>query len=369
MVKYLYIILLLFLCNSVTAQAPIENDKNIVPNAGFEQYAATPIGWFYKGKHFTSVMKYWSSATAASPDVFGPKVRVPSQWAEKGFGEQRAHSGKSMSGITVFGCEEGKPHCREYIQIQLGEPLVIDQDYYLEFWVSSLERSLHVNNIGAYFSEAKINKPTDEILEFEPQVNSDRIVYTSSNGWTKISGKFKATSEASYLLIGNFFSDAQTQTRENCCDPLNFGYYYIDDILLRKEEPYINVPIKADDLSRITISTGSVIQLKDIYFDTDKAELLPRSFIELNKLLQLLQSNPNMIIEVRGHTDNQGNASYNQLLSENRAKSVVEYLLQNGINTHRARFKGFGQDQPIADNATNEGKQLNRRVEFMVIQK
>jgi len=367
--KYIYILFLVLSASTLMAQSSETIKENIVPNPSFEKYSASPIGWFYKGKHFSSVMKYWSSATSASPDVFGPKVRVPAQWAEKGFGEQSAHTGSSMSGITVYGCEQGKPHCREYIQIQLSEPLVPHQNYYIEFWVSSLDRSLQVNNIGAYFSKNKIEETTDKMLEFEPQVNITNIIRTSPRNWTKISGKFRADAEASYLLIGNFYPDTKTQTRESCCDPLNFGYYYIDDILLRKEEPYLNVPLKEDDLTRISINTGSVITLKDIYFDTAKAELLPRSNIELNKLVQLLQSNPSMIIEVRGHTDNQGNPSYNQTLSENRAQSVVQFLNQNGINPHRTQFRGFGQSKPISDNETQEGRQLNRRVEFMVVQK
>ena len=72
--------------------------ENIVPNPGFERYSRTPIGWFYNGKHFTDIMKYWDSATSASPDVFGPKVRVPATWAEKGFGKQKPHDGESMAG-------------------------------------------------------------------------------------------------------------------------------------------------------------------------------------------------------------------------------------------------------------------------------
>jgi len=137
------------LLEPIHSQAPTGVvQENIIPNPSFEKYASTPIGWFYKGKHFTSVMKYWNAPTGASPDIFGPKVRVPAQWAEKGFGEQGAHSGVSMSGITAYGCENGKPHCREYIQIQLKEPLVPGQQYYAEFWVSHLPRSLRINNLG-----------------------------------------------------------------------------------------------------------------------------------------------------------------------------------------------------------------------------
>ncbi|NJK82909.1 MAG: hypothetical protein HC912_02945 [Saprospiraceae bacterium] len=81
--------------------------ENLVPNPSFEEYSKTPIGWYYRGSHFTSVMRYWSSATAASPDAFSPKVRVPEHWADKGFGEQKVRTGASMVGITVYGCEEG----------------------------------------------------------------------------------------------------------------------------------------------------------------------------------------------------------------------------------------------------------------------
>ena len=68
------------------AQQPIL--QNIVPNPGFERYANAPIGWAYKGSYFGEVMKYWFSATTASPDVYGPNVKVPADWADKGFGDQ-----------------------------------------------------------------------------------------------------------------------------------------------------------------------------------------------------------------------------------------------------------------------------------------
>jgi len=352
---------------NILAQSPLRNGDNIVPNPGFENYSSTPIGWFYKGSHFTSVMKYWSSATSASPDVFGPKVRIPAQWLEKGFGDKRARSGKSMVGITVYGCEEGKPHCREYIQIQLSEPLVIGQTYFLEFWVSHLTRSLQIDNIGAYFSEQKVSELTDELLTLSPQIESNGMI--PGHSWSKISGNFVAETESSFLIIGNFHSDAATNFKTTCSNNLPYAYYYVDDVNLKKEEPYLNVPVKEDDLTLIPLKTGSIITLKDIYFDTDKAELLPRSFIELNKLIDLLKKHPKMTIEIQGHTDNQGNEAYNKLLSEKRAKSVTEYLTNHGISPERTQFKGFGQTLPIADNTTESGRQMNRRVAFLIISK
>ncbi len=343
--------------------------ENIVPNASFERYAGVPLGWFYKGKHFTDVMKYWNSPTSASPDIFGPKVRIPKHWAEKGFGEQKARTGVSMVGITMYGCEDGKPHCREYIQIQLKEPMVIGQNYYFEFWVSNLPRSLEANNLGAYFSTKKINSALDKLLDVPPQVRATQITATRGSSWAKIFGRFQATEESDYLIIGNFFSDEATSVKAPLYQPLNYAYYYIDDVLLKKEEPILEVPLKEDDLTKIPLETGKIITLKNIFFETDKYELLPRSFIELNKLLKLMQENPSMIIEVRGHTDIRGTDSYNQYLSRKRAKAVVLFLIENGIDPARTHYTGYGSAKPIANNATAEGMQLNRRVEFKIVSK
>ncbi len=74
-----------------------------------------------------------------------------------------------------------------------------------------------------------------------------------------------------------------------------------------------------------------------------------------------------MKIEISGHTDDKGSGEYNQKLSENRAKAVVDYLVENGINKERMQFKGVGETNPIATNETEEGQQLNRRIEFKIL--
>lgn len=116
---------LFFLCclagvaGELSAQA-LKDGDNIVPNPGFERFVSPPVGWSYKGAFFGQVVKYWFSATTASPDVYGPGVKVPQDWADKGFGEQTAHGGRCMAGLTLYGCTNGKPHCREYVEIQAG---------------------------------------------------------------------------------------------------------------------------------------------------------------------------------------------------------------------------------------------------------
>jgi outer membrane protein OmpA-like peptidoglycan-associated protein len=366
-----YLLLLLFgLPGRAVAQTDGDQDiYNIVPNPGFEQFSTSPIGWYYKGEHFTRVMKYWSAPTGASPDAFGPDVRVPYSWAEKGFGEQTPHSGEGMAGLTLYGCTGGKPHCREYIQVQMIEPLVPGQEYEVEIWVSHLPRSLMINNLGAFFSPQKISIKTDELLPLKPQVYASGILNAAPDRWIKVNGKFKATDASDHLIIGNFFPDEQTAIYTHREDCFRYAYYYIDDVSVKKVPPILPIPVDEDDLSRISLEEGKVVQLKNIYFEFDKWDLHPRSFVELRKLLKIMQDNPSMIIQINGHTDIKGSHNYNLYLSRKRAKAVATFLNEQGIARYRTLYKGYGSAKPIATNETDEGRQLNRRVEFVIVKK
>jgi len=361
------VIALFFLLNFFSiAQKP---SANIVPNPGFERFASAPIGWSYKGAYFGEVVKYWFSATTASPDIYGPGVHVPMDWAEKGFGDQKPRTGKCMAGLTLFGCTNGKPHCREFVEIQLAEPLVVGQAYHVEFWVTHLAKSLQINNLGAYFSISEIKRMTDEVLVRDAQVSAKNIVPAPGGKWVKLSGQFVAKYEAEYLVIGNFRDDFNTLSvapREDC---FNYAYYYLDDVLVKKIPPYMPVPIKPDDLSLQKLEQGKTIQLKNIYFEFDKDELMPRSFVELNKLLKIMREHPKLSIEIVGHTDALGDEDYNLDLSRRRALAVVNFLQENKISKNRLRSHGEGEAKPIASNETDEGRAQNRRVEFVVAKK
>ncbi len=350
-------------------QTPLITDgSNIVPNPGFERYASPPIGWSYKGAYFGQVVKYWFSATTASPDIYGPDIKVPNDWAEKGFGKQKARSGKSLAGLTLYGCINGKPHCREYIEIQLAEPLVVGQTYLVEFWTTPLERSLRIDNLGAYFSVEKIQRQTDEVLIRTAQVQAKAPIEVREGEWVKVSGTFQAKYEGEYLLIGNFNDDLKTQNRTpEGVAAFNYAYYYIDDVLVKKIPPFVSVPVKKDDLTRVPLEVGKAIRLKSLYFEYDRYELMPRSFIELGKLLTILREHPTMQIAVIGHTDNRGSDAYNLELSQRRAKAVADFLLENKIVANRVQFRGEGEGTPMVSNATDEGREMNRRVEFVVV--
>ena len=368
-----YSFFFLFFCftTGVNAQNVETPQPNLVPNGGFEEFDGFPIGWYYKGTDFDNVVKYWTSPTTASPDAYGSRVRVPASWAEKGFGKQTAHGGVNFTGITVYGCVNGKPHCREYMQIQLTESLVIGQSYNLDFWHSQLPKSLRINNLGVYFSEKRVSIVGEPCLKtVKPLVKSVKILEAKNGSWAHFSMKFTATTEAEWLIIGNFDEDETTSIMASpSVNGLNFAYYYLDDITLKKLDPIKKVPIKDDDLTRQPLEVGKVIRLKNIYFDSDKADLLPRSNVELNKLSSIMLDNPTLEIEIIGHTDNVGTPDYNLTLSRRRAAQVREFLIENGVDPRRMITNGFGQTQPIQPNDTEEARQMNRRVECRILKK
>jgi len=116
------------------------------------------------------------------------------------------------------------------------------------------------------------------------------------------------------------------------------------------------------------IKPGVNIVLRNIFFDTNKYELLPSSVTELNLLTDLLQHNKGLRIEIQGHTDNIGNKVQNMKLSELRAKSVYDFLIMHQITKERLLYKGYGEDKPLATNETEAGRKQNRRTSFVVTQ-
>ncbi len=117
------------------------------------------------------------------------------------------------------------------------------------------------------------------------------------------------------------------------------------------------------------IEEGGKIVLENIFFDFDKTELLPKSNVELNKLVDFMKKFNIKKVEISGHTDSKGGDEYNQKLSEARAKAVVEYLIFMGVEKERLAYVGEGETKPIDTNQSEEGRQNNRRVEFLIKKK
>ena len=122
------------------------------------------------------------------------------------------------------------------------------------------------------------------------------------------------------------------------------------------------------NIEMVNIANNSQITLKNLFFDIGKFEIKDESKSEFDRIIEFLTDYPKVKVEISGHTDNQGNEEDNQVLSENRAKSVVSYLTKNGIENDRLTSVGYGSSKPIAENTTREGRAKNRRVDFKIIE-
>lgn len=207
-------------------------------------------------------------------------------------------------------------------------------------------------------------KPTDKkalvnfiVTDFEQVPEQGAVVkisYKSSDivkGITDIDGKFSTLLDKgkTYKIIVKKFGKT-----------FNFGKLEIPDT---KKHLIITQPLKI----RIVTNYIRTYTLENIFFDFNKYTLKPASYKTLDTLVKDLKANPNMIIEVAGHTDNVGDDKFNMRLSQKRANAVREYLIKHGISPHRIIAKGYGETQPITTNKTEIGRRRNRRVEVRVI--
>ena len=358
------------------AQAP---DENLIYNSDFESYQDCPRRIDALG--ILTIVDAWFQPTNGSADYFNVCGMKECFVPNNKLGIQDPHSGNGYCGIYC-----SKTEYREYLQTQLKRKLKEGEKYRLTFHVSLSEYSSGaVATIGAVFSEyrlfdtvksvlmkkeeRKINKKITQTTStyYTPQVvNNHDNVLIHTQGWDTISGEFIAKGGEEYLTIGNFFPASHSNVID--LDSLTYllpgAYYYIDDVTLyclTCKPPY-NPP---KDTTKYKV--GSTFVLKNIFFEFDKSNILQQSYKELQQLIELLTENPNMKIEIGGHTDDKGTIEYNQRLSENRANAVVKYLINKGISEKRLKYKGYGELHPIDTNETEAGRFNNRRVEFKIL--
>lgn len=146
----------------------------------------------------------------------------------------------------------------------------------------------------------------------------------------------------------------------------NNGYLF-NTINIQVPQPAGSKKVTTDFIME-KADVGSIMVLNNIFFDVGKADLKPNSILELEKLRKLLIANPNLKVQINGHTDNVGDAEANKLLSLKRALAVVNHLALNGIDFGRLSAKGFGSERPVASNDDEKnGRQLNRRTEIEIV--
>lgn len=218
------------------------------------------------------------------------------------------------------------------------------------FELPQIIRPIPVKYIKGKVIDAQTKKPLQAKFSFIDEKSSKEIISSYSNAYN-----------------GDFFISLPI----NCNYLLNVQrsnyLFYSSNFLLQEDKNSLSPLVLTVELQPIKI--GETIILRNIFFKTASYELLDKSNFELDKLFKLLSENQSIAkVEIRGHTDNEGTEKYNLELSENRAKSVYNYLINRGIDKERMVYKGYGFQVPIANNATEEGKALNRRTEFKIVE-
>jgi len=391
----LLLILFLLIQSLTTAQifTPVESEPefaNYVPNSSFEEIARTYCRWNQNGRKYMEDIDAWDSPTETTPDILSMRAKS-SCWSnpkKHSHGKQSPRSGDNMAGIKTYGKGGTDTFWHEYIAVKLDSTLTPGVKYYAEFYaLRSVRSELGSNNIGLAVTDSAIATRDRMPLFLNPVINSGNIVKSRWNFWKKISGVFEVSDAKNYILIGNFYHDDKTDITE-FTEGEGGAYYYIDDVTVRRAKPGENLSLKPPrslppppkiilkkaeivstkeiKLDSIDYQVGNTITLDNIEFEFDKATLLPRSKMELSKLVDIMTDYPHMGIRIGGHTDNVGSDDYNMNLSKDRAKSVVDYLIDKDVEPERLKFDGYGSTRPIASNSTDRGRALNRRVTFTV---
>jgi len=182
----------------------------------------------------------------------------------------------------------------------------------------------------------------------------------------QVAGTFSTPEEGSFLLV-------LPAGRDYALNIGKEGYLFHSENFALRERPQLDEPYRLDvALSPIPVSESipkpdKPVVLRNVFFNTGSADLLPASRLELDRLASLLDGNPELRVRINGHTDDVGSEADNLRLSEDRARAVYDYLVDAGISADRLRFKGFGETVPLAPNDSPENRRLNRRTEFEIL--
>ena len=352
--------------------------QNLIRDGDFEKMTRCPKGPRGKatGYETLSYLKHWYPLNSWEADYYNTCQRFPAD-TDKNVNMldfREPYSGAGYIGIkaTTFGSRGRFDNCGSYAMTKLKLPLEQGKKYHVEFYaILNWESTIAVANLGIFLSRDSIPKSKGISERFkingntvEPQFENNAILDDTAN-WTKVEGDFIASGGEQFLVIGNFrnnenlkwvYMDPEKKNWKHRSD--GWSYYFIDKMML--------YPVANENMENQLLS-GQTVALQQVLFEIDAYTIQPSFLEELNQLYLVMQQQPAMIIEVSGHSDDTGQSEYNELLSLNRAKAIQAYLAGKGIAIARIKLKGHGSSLPKGNNATEEGRKSNRRVEVRVL--
>ncbi len=262
--------------------------------------------------------------------------------------------------------------------VNLGAPInTIDDDLYLVlmadgrngYFSSVRSGGLGLKDIyevkitpkpGRKTEEPKLTVLKGQVIDEETRLPVEAAIQITDNATrTSVSDQRSNSSSGNFLLplpTGKDYGISVSAT----------GYLFHSENINMPDTGGYKEVVKVIELKKL--KAGKTIVLNNVFYDFDRSTLRPESSTELDALARLLRANPTLRVELGSHTDSKGSDAYNLTLSAERAKSVVDHLIAQGIAADRLVAKGYGESQPVGDNETESGRQLNRRTEFKILE-
>ena len=296
------------------------------------------------------------------PDIMEENGEFPSRWDLNQGQVEIANVDSENVIMYIDGSPEIIPYLENSSEDYLPDVFTVEFDLY---------RPASGNRFSLYLWDRKNQRRGDNV---EVQINLERV---DAGDITSTYESGKSNDEGNWIHISVAFTKGKLKVYLDESRLINIPHYEANPSGISLQAYWAdlaeNMPYY---LKNVTICEGGVkyydrvmqdgkIVANGIRFDTGKATLKPESMGPINKVYELMTKKPDLKFSVEGHTDSDGSDASNQKLSEERAKTVMDKLIEMGINKSRLKSQGFGESKPMVENTSSEGKAQNRRVEFV----
>lgn len=378
-----------FVALAMIGSAYGQESENLVENGSFE-------GTKGKLKRLKQVNKAvdWFSPTSLRADLFstsapGTEIGVP----DNIYGKEEPSDGDNYAGIIAYSYRGKDP--RTYVSRQMTEKMKKGARYCVSYKVSLADLSKYaVDNLGAFFSKDAIEldgKKDIVLTKGEPFVRiANNKIFEKRYSWETMCAEYEAEGGEKFITIGNFNETIDTKfkklrkKKDFKGSQVGYAYYYLDEVsvkVLEEGEKCECGDIDEKEIERVVYSKAStslegftpvqVVENATVYFAYLKSELLPRSKEDLDVLALTMIENPQMKLNLYGHTtsDEALAARGEELhldLASRRNKNVVEYLMSHGLSADRFESEIMNDSEPESTEGTLVGKAKNRRVVFKI---
>ena len=331
----------------------------------------------------------WTAATAGDPDLFTTNTKVDEVKAPlNSLGEQRAYRGENYAGLVAYKYKDA--NVREYLQVQLTQPLDSAKTYCVEFYISLADLSKYaVDGMGAYLSKDRIKTDNWNVLNVEAQIqNPSKRVLQDAIEWEIICSEFTANGGEEYLTIGNFKKDddliVQKVKKPKSIRGIQntYGYYYIDEVSIIEKSEFgakgcecekkINMGKVVNDMNyvyskveqeeQLEKSPAEFIEKTVIKFAEFSSELAGKEKIEAERVAKLLKSNKTLKFEIiaSGHSEE---IEKDAEILNKRAKVVYDIIVNYGVAKSQIQI-GEPNEVKVSDKTLPETKSGATKVEF-----